>query len=189
MTHLQLKGVVPGLVVGTSTCAYCASSGTRIQNFKNKQCLKFSLLLSGQKLQHIHAKRPLFPMLGHSTQEIFGSGNREAWKQLIGIQSGIQTFPCASCFQLAVLVSNPSEQPQAFITVRRGKQVSQGLHVLCRGPKHPHCLCKILSYPMDVTLVPVSIRDTSSGQPSIVPNILKYSLPVREELQQKFYQI
>lgn len=89
MTHLQLKGVVPGLVVGTSTCAYCASSGTRIQNFKNKQCLKFSLLLSGQKLQHIHVKRPLFPMLGHSTQEIFGNGNREAWKQLIGIQSGI----------------------------------------------------------------------------------------------------
>lgn len=90
---LQLKGVIPGLVVGTSTCAYCTFSGTRIKNIENKQFLKFSFLLSGQKLQYIHVKRRLFPV---STQKIFGSGNWSAQKQLIGILSCIQTCPCTS---------------------------------------------------------------------------------------------
>lgn len=153
MTHLQLKGVIPGLVVGTSTNAYCTFSRTRIKNLKNKQCLKFDLLLSGQKLQYINAKRPLFPMLGNSAQKIFDSGSYSSWKQLIGIQSCIQTCPCALCFQLALLVSNPSEQTHAFFIVRGGKQVSQGAHKLCRGPKPPHCLCKRQCYPVDITLV------------------------------------
>lgn len=74
MTPLQLKGVIPGLAVGTSTCAYCAFSGTRIKNFENKQSLKFSLLLSDQKLQYINLKRPLFPMLGNSTQKYLVEG-------------------------------------------------------------------------------------------------------------------
>lgn len=136
-------------------------------------------------------QKDLFPMLGNSAQKIFDSGNWSQWKKLIGIQSRIQTCPCASSFQLSLSVSNPSEQPDAFFIVREGKQMSQGAHIPWRSPKPPHCQCKILSYPVDITLVSPSMRDISTGWPTIVPNIPKYSLPetFQEELQRKFYQI
>lgn len=140
MTHLQKKSVIPGLVVGTSTNAYCTFSRTRIKNLQNKQCLKFSLLLSGQKLQYINAKRPLFPMVSNSAQKIFGSGNCSSWKQLIGIESCIQTCPCALCFQLALLVSNPSEQPHAFFIVWEASRFLREPTCSAEAP-NPHTAC------------------------------------------------
>lgn len=152
MTHLQKKSVIPGLVVGTSTNAYCTFSRTRIKNLQNKQCL-FSLLLSGQNLQYINAKRPLFPMLSNSAQKIFDSGNCLSWKQLIGIESCIQT--CPNCFMLPVgsLGIKSLWTTTCIFYSWGGKQVSQGTHMLCRGPKPPHCLCKRQCYPVDITLV------------------------------------
>lgn len=96
-------------------------------------------------------QKDLFPMLGNSAHKIFDSGNWSQRKQLIGIQSCIQTRPCASSSS-CLSVSNPSEQPHAFFRVRGGKQMSHGAHMPWRSHKDPHCRCKILSYPVFLLL-------------------------------------